>query len=168
MKKTILSLLLLFLIGYGFFLNPSEALAGESYTTTAPILDTAEKFFISLKQRQYSVVWDLLSTKSHKTIINDIYKASKKLGENLEKTTIKNDFKKRGVHSNSYWDAILTEFDPDIILEDSRWEMGPVNKDKAEIILLHKKSKNPAILQMFKENEGWKVGFSESFKDVRF
>lgn len=158
MNKFLSLFFLLFLIICGLLLNPYEAPAKDSYATTAPILDTAEKFFISLKQRQYGVVWEMLSTKSHNTIVNDIYKASKKLGEHLEKTTIQD-----AGGGSHFWDAVLSEFDPDMILEESSWEMGPVKKNKAEIIILYKTSKNPVILQMFKEKGGWKVGFTETF-----
>ena len=163
MKKTILPFFLLLFIGYGLFLHPSESPAGETYKTTAAILETAEMFFVSLKERKYGTVWALLSEKSCRTIITDIYKASKENGENLQKEDIKSDFDKKGIISNTYWDSFLHDFDPDMVLEESRWEMGPVNKDKAEIIILHKKSEHPAILQMFKENGVWKVGFSETF-----
>jgi hypothetical protein len=168
MKKTILPFFLLFFIGYGFFFHPSESPAGESYKTTATILDAAEMFFISLKEKKYGTVWALLSEESCKTIITDIYKASKENGEDLQKGDIKSDFAKKGIIFNAYWDSFLQDFDPDMVLEESSWEMGPVNKDKAEVIILHKKSEHPAILQMFKENGVWKVGFSETFRVRKF
>jgi regulatory protein YycI of two-component signal transduction system YycFG len=168
MKKIIISFFLLFFIGYGFFFYPSESHAEENYKTTAAILDTAEMFFISLKEKKYGMVWALLSEKSCRTIITDIYKASKENGEDLKKEDIKSDFDKKGIISNTYWDSFLQDFDPDMVLEESSWEMGPVNKDKAKIIILHKKSEHPAILQMFKENGVWKFGFSETFGVRKF
>ncbi len=168
MKKTIISFFLLFFIGYGLFFHPSESPAEESYKTTAAILDTAETFFISLKEKKYGTVWALMSEKSCRTIINAIYTASEKNGEDLQKEDIKRDFDKKGIIFNTYWDSFLQDFDPDMVLEESSWEMGPVNKDKAEVVILHKKSEHPAILQMFKENGVWKVGFSETFGVRKF
>ena len=168
MYKLILFLFVFLITGCALFPGSAKVPAIDSYAAIAPVLDSAETFFISLKDRKYGAAWDLLSKRSRKTIITAIYKASKKNGEDLQQENIENDFKKQGIISNAYWDAFLKNFDPDMVLEESRWDMGPVNKDKAEIIIIHKKSNHPAILQMFKENEIWKVGFSESFKNIRF
>lgn len=168
MKKTIAALILLLFISYGLFLNPHEAPAADTFKVTASILDSAESFFISLKKRNYGAVWDSLSAKSQRTIIDNVFKASKKAGEDLKKSFIKNDFKEKGTLFITYWDALLTEFDPDMVLEESRWEMGRIDSNSAEIIILHKKSERPAILQMFRENGVWKVGFRESFDTGRF
>ena len=150
------------------FPGSAKVSAIDSYAAIAPVLDSAETFFISLKDRKYGAAWDLLSKRSRKTIITAIYKASKKNGEDLQQENIENDFKKQGIISNAYWDAFLKNFDPDMVLEESRWDMGPIDKDEAEIIILHKRSDFPARLKMFKENGSWKIGFSESFGTRRF
>jgi len=41
--------------------------------------------------------------------------------------------------------------------------MGAVKDKIALIILRYKKSKKPAILQMYKEEDTWKVGLEETF-----
>jgi hypothetical protein len=64
--------------------------------------------------------------------------------------------------AGAYWDNILAAFDPDIILEQSRWEMGKIKKDEAEIVLQYRKSVNPAILKLYREDSKWKVGWEES------
>ena len=163
MNKLPFLLFVFFLTGCALFPNSAEVPATDSYTLIAPVLDSAETFFISLKERKYGTAWDLLSERSQKRIINDVYKASKKDEAGLEEEAIKIYFEKRDLLFNSYWDAFLTEFDPDMVLKESHWKMGPVKKNEAEIIILHKTSKNPAIIRMFKENGLWKVGFSESF-----
>ncbi|MBP2684153.1 MAG: putative cytosolic protein, partial [Deltaproteobacteria bacterium] len=53
--------------------------------------------------------------------------------------------------------------DPDIALEHSRWEIGSVGKDRAEILLTHHGADHPARLQLFREDGGWKVGLVETF-----
>jgi hypothetical protein len=168
MNKFPLLFFVLLLAGYSFLFDPPMAPAQGNYETTAPILDSAETFFISLKKRNFGTVWDLLSAESHKTIINDIYKASKKSGENLHKEAIARDFDAKGELFTTFWDAFLREFDPEMALEHSRWEMGFIKKNKAEIIILYKKADRPAKLKMFKENGGWKVGFSETFGTRKF
>jgi hypothetical protein len=50
-----------------------------------------------------------------------------------------------------------------MVLEQSRWEMGFIKKNEAEIILMYKKSDRPTRLKMFKENDVWKVGLVETF-----
>ena len=158
----------LLLTGCAFLQNPAEDPVKENYAAMTPILNSAETFFTSLKERKYGTAWDLLSAESHNRIINDEYKARSKNRENIQEVAIKSDFETGGVFFNLYWDDVLKGFDPDMVLEESRWEMGFINKDEAEIIILHKGSDNPARLKMFKENETWKVGLTESFWARRF
>jgi ABC-type Fe3+-hydroxamate transport system substrate-binding protein len=131
--------------------------------TLALVLDSAEKFFISLEERKYTISWELLSEKSHDTIITDVYKNSKKMNKNIKREDIVNDFKRKGVMFKSYWNAFSGNFDSNIILEDSRWEIGYILEDKAEILITYKKSDQPARLKMLKENNAWKIGLVETF-----
>jgi len=127
------------------------------------VLDSAEKFFISLKAREYKHAWNLLSKKSQETIIKDIYKTSNEIGANTKIENIQLDFDNSGLISKNYWDAFLDTFDPNLILENSRWEIGFIKENKAEIIIKQKKSEEPARLKLFKENNKWKVGLVETF-----
>ena len=163
MNKLPFLFFVLFLTGCALFPNSAKVPATDSYVIMSPIVDSAETFFISLKKKKYGTAWDLLSAESHNRIINDEYKARRKNGENIQKVAIQSDFETGGVLFNLYWDDVLKVFDPDMVLEKSRWEMGSISKDEAEIIILYKKSEHPAILKMFKENEAWKVGLVESF-----
>ncbi len=104
-----------------------------------------------------------MSEESHEKIIDDVYKDSKKMGLGIEKKTIIKDFKSNGAMFSNYWIAFHNNFDPDMILEQSRWEMGFIKKNQAEIIITYKKSENPAILKMFKEGGMWRVGLVETF-----
>ena len=58
-------------------------------------------------------------------------------------------------------------FNPDFVLEESKWEMGKIEKDKAEIIIRYRKSEGPATLKMFKEEGKWVVGLEETFRSSR-
>ena len=163
MNRSPSTLLALFLICQAFLFISGETSAGDKHIDISRILDPAEKFFVSLKDRKYGTAWDLLSAESHSTIIDNVYNASRKDGSNIQKLDITRDFENRGIICNSYWNAFLETFDPDMVLKESRWEMGPIEKDEAEIIIMHRRSDFPARLRMFKENGTWKVGFSETF-----
>ena len=54
-------------------------------------------------------------------------------------------------------------FDPDDALERSRWEMGTVEEDRAEVLITHRGADRPAVLRMFREGGRWKVGLVETF-----
>ena len=127
------------------------------------VLDSAEKFFLSLRAKEYKTTWNLLSKKSQETIIKDVYKASNKIGAKTTKESIQQDFNNSGVISQNYWNAFLDTFDPNMILENSRWEIAFVKEYEAEITITHKKSGEPARLKIFKEDNIWKVGLVETF-----
>ena len=76
---------------------------------------------------------------------------------------VRGDFVAGGPIARDYWDAFLRRFDPDVALEQSRWEIGSVGKDRAEILLTHHGADHPATLKMFREDGGWKVGLVETF-----
>jgi hypothetical protein len=138
-------------------------LKAQENSSINSVLDTAERFFISLKTKEYKPAWNLLSKKSQETIIKDIYKASNEIGANTTIEDIQQDFDNSGLISKNYWDAFLDTFDPNLILENSRWEIGFIKENKAEIIIKQKKSEEPARLKLFKENNKWKVGLVETF-----
>ncbi len=158
----ILSVFFIIFIGCIIIFDAYIASASDSIETK-DIVDSAEKFFISLKKRDYKTAWELLSEESAETIINDIYEVSKKMGGEIKKEDITKDFNSNGEMFNSYWDNYLENFDPDMALEQSTWELGSVKENKVEILLLYKKSQNPARLKMFKQDGAWKVGLVETF-----
>ena len=124
------------------------------------VLSSAESFFKSLKKGNYSQTWSMLSDRSKETITDDIYKGT---NSEYSKQQIASDLKAGGMIAGSYWKGVLQSFDPTSVLEESKWEVGSVRPDKADLLITHRKSKNPAQLQMFKESGGWKVGLVESF-----
>lgn len=120
-----------------------------------------------MKEGNYSKTWSILSEKSKGTIIDDVHKATGKAGASYTKETIGKDFAGSGVLAVSYWKNYIDNFNPDLVLEESKWEMGKIDRNKTEIIIRHKKSGQPAILKMFKEDGVWKVGLEESFRTSR-
>jgi len=163
MKKLIATCLFIWLI-FGF---TSVCSSDDPGSELSSILYTAESLFKSMKGNNYTAVWGFLTIKSKNIIVKAVRKASAKAGVKYSEEQITHDFGIGGPLSRAYWDSYLSEFDPDMVLEHSRWDMGPVT-DKTAVILLHyQKSKKPAILQMYKENGTWKVGLEETFSPRR-
>jgi len=164
--KRILALLLIF---PALFLLFNDAAAGHSHDQMQQekILTAAENLFVFIKDKNYTAIWSALSKKSQAAIVKDVHKETKKAGFDSKKEDLINDFMTGGIIAKTYWDNFLFVFNPDTVLQECKWEMGKINQDEAEIILHHKKSEKPAILQMFKENNEWKVGLDESFSARR-
>lgn len=127
------------------------------------ILSAAENFFKAMRQKNYPLTWSTLSSSSRKKIIDDVADASKKAGVIYTKEQLLEDFETGGPNATAYWDSFLTAFDPDMVLEDSKWTMGKIKSREAQIVLLHNKSERPAVLKMFEEDGVWKFGLKESF-----
>jgi len=141
---------------------------GDQHNVAA-VLTTAESFFKSLKGKEYTKIWVLLSQKSQETIINEVFKeiikkkSSQTSIEEYSREQILADFKVGGPLSREYWNSFLEYFNPNLVLDQSKWDIGTVKKDKAEISIQYKKSEKPAILQMLNEQGAWKVGLVETF-----
>jgi len=136
-----------------------------------------------MKTRDYPAIFAVLSAKSRETIVAETTSALDTAAKQARREkpaaaetssapardpvpgpdTVRNDFIAGGPIARDYWDAFLSRFDPDIALEHSRWEMGPVGKDRAEILLTHHGAERPAVLKMFLEAGGWKAGLVETF-----
>ncbi|MBI5188644.1 MAG: hypothetical protein HZA07_06200 [Nitrospirae bacterium] len=129
----------------------------------AEVLDSAERFFINLKERKYTDAWNTLTEESRFTIIDDVYKSIKKAGGDIEKEIVATDFSNSGTIFKTYWDAFLDNFNPDLVLKESKWEIKDIENDKAIIILKYIKSEAIAELKLHKENGKWRVGLIESF-----
>lgn len=65
--------------------------------------------------------------------------------------------------AKAYWNSYLNAFDPDRVLEQSKWDIGAMKKDKAELNILYKKSAKPAVLLIYMEGNVWEVGLEETF-----
>lgn len=149
MKKK--SLILLFII-LPFLLIASDA-----------SVDNAESFFLSLKKRDYVSSFQLLTIKSRDTIVSEIVDSLNGKNLNFSKKDVYEDFEKGGELSRSYWDAFLRNFNPDLALNESKWNLLNCDENYCEISIHYKKSSRPAILKMYKQSNVWRVGLVESF-----
>jgi hypothetical protein len=145
-------------------LSYSELLAGPSAEEEINnILTSAESLFKAMQERQYKGIWQLITIKTRKSIVDAIYRELKKSGSGTLKENIEVDCQNGDALSRAYWDAYLSVFDPEMVLQNSKWSVGRIENSQAEINILFKKSANPAILKLFKENNSWKVGINETF-----
>jgi len=118
-----------------------------------------------MKARDYPAIFATLSAKSRETIVvktSAAIAAAKTASPGPD--AVRNDFVEGGPIAREYWDAFLRNFDPDAVLEHSRWEIGSVGKDRAEILLTQHGADHPAVLKMFLEDGDWKVGLVETFQ----
>lgn len=128
------------------------------------ILTATENLFQSMKARDYIAVWKCISFKTRESIVNDIRKAiKKKSGPEIQKDELRKDLSSGGAIAKEYWDSYLHVFDPDIVLQQCKWDIGKIEKDYAEVILQYKKSDKPAVLKIYREENAWRVGLEESF-----
>jgi hypothetical protein len=133
------------------------------------ILSSAESLFKLMKEKNYQKIWFYLSNTSRNSIINDTYKSIVKYekdrgnGVGHSREQLGHDFSTGGPVSQVYWKSYLEAFNPDIVLEQSRWEMGKIGQVKAYINVTYRKSARPAVIQMFKEDGYWRVGLIETF-----
>jgi len=136
-----------------------------------------------MKARDYPAIFAALSAKSRETIVAETasaFSAAAKPAPREKATSpdtpsapakisppdteaVRRDFVAGGPIAREYWDAFLRRFDPDAALEHSRWEIGSVGKDRAEILLTYRGADHPATLKMFREDGDWKVGLVETF-----
>ena len=162
---------------------PTRAASPEDHPAVPAILARAESLFQSMKNRDYPEIFAALSAKSQETIVTETSSAlvaaakqtppAKSTSADIpsepakasppDPEAVRRDFVAGGPIARDYWDAFLRRFDPDTALEHSRWEIGSVRKDRAELLLTHHGADHPATLKMFLEDGGWKVGLVETF-----
>ncbi|MBW6484679.1 MAG: hypothetical protein K0B01_00795 [Syntrophobacterales bacterium] len=139
------------------------AFAQTNGRETDAVLVAAETFFVKLKAKEYKTVWEFLTKKSQETIVKDTYKSFSKTVVKHSREEIAADFRRGEGVAGEYWQGYLSVFDPDLALNQSAWSIGTLRKERAEIRLLYKKAKEPAVLRMSMEKGRWKVGLVESF-----
>lgn len=148
------------LAGTLVFLDARTVFSGYTDGSEGLILDSAEIFFVSLKEKKYKDAWELLSERSHRTIINEVYNSVRDSGIEIKKANIVKDFDDNGIIFNNYWNSFMLNFDPDIVLNERVWEFEKIKPDSAVILL---KGSGITRLKMFREAGWWKVGFVETF-----
>jgi hypothetical protein len=141
--------------------------AGPTDTTIDAILDSAEALFRAMKVNDHKGIWSHLSEKSRTAIVNDSGKAiaaQAPADNRYSKEVLEKDFNSGGSIARYYWDAYLRNFNPDWLLEQSRWQMGEITTDAAEVLIRYRKGEGPVHLKMIRENGKWKVGLMETFR----
>lgn len=141
----------------------SSALHSSEYEVENEVLSAAEGFFIALKEKRFSDVWESLTDKSRDTIVTDVFNEINKTKTKIGKELVKEDFDNNGELFKLYWSAFLNNFDPDTVLEKSVWAIGKIKGDTATIVLKHKESEYNSEIKLYKEDGRWRLGLSESF-----
>jgi hypothetical protein len=150
-----------------FFILPGFVYEAQG-KDTLPVLEAAESLFKAMKTRNYPKTWDLLTLKSRESILDDVHKALAKEGANISRDDLRADFVSGGPYAKAYWGAYLDVFDPDSVLEHSKWDKVKTNTNDAEVVLHYRKSEHPATLKLFREDGAWKVGLEETFRPRRW
>lgn len=127
------------------------------------ILSAAESVFQAMQKGDYGRLWKGLTAESQRTIIRDVAKALDKSGAAQPEEAIRRDLDAGGEIARGYWTGYLSYFDPKTVLDESKWRLGEVKKDRAEIVLRYRKSQSDSILKLYREEGTWKVGLDESF-----
>jgi hypothetical protein len=135
----------------------------SEYEVENEVLSAAEGFFIALKENRFADAWESLTIKSRDTIVSEVFNEINKKEARIGKEVVKEDFYKNGELARLYWNAFLKNFDPDIILERSVWNIGKIKGDTAKIILKYEESEYNSELKLYKEDGRWHVGLVESF-----
>ena len=146
-----------------FLAFPAVVASAADPKETQEILDAAEAVFQNMAKRDFPALWLGLTAETRQGIIQSVRKAEGKIGRDHTEEQLLTAFKNGEAVAREYWEAYLLQFDPKTVLNESRWSMGPVVKNKAEIILRHQKSDHDAHLRMFREDGLWKVGLDETF-----
>jgi hypothetical protein len=155
-----LSIVIMLFVG---FAGQTALAAKTSQEDSALVLDAAESVFKNMAAGDWRALWSGLSDRTRNEIVNSVRKALSKEDRSVSNTDLFKDFASGGPIAGDYWKGYLSRFDPKSVLEESRWSMGEIKKNKAFIILRYRKSNHDALLQMFFEKGGWKVGLHETF-----
>lgn len=140
------------------------ALAGDLDKTLGDILSSAESCFIAMKNNDYRGIWGTISAASRKTIVDETRKSiARSGGKEIPEEEVRRDFAEGGPIARGYWIGFLEHFNPDLALEQSRWEKGSIGRDRAEILITFKSAEKPAIVKLYREEGSWKVGLVETF-----
>ncbi len=140
-----------------------RAFAQAANPVADEVLAAADKVFKDMKAKDYPAIWQGLTAKTRDEIVTSVRKEARKTGQEFTQEQLVADFTSGGPQAREYWDAYLEVFNPDMVLEDSAWSMGPVEKNVASVIIQYKKSDKPAIIILKREDNAWKVGLDETF-----
>jgi len=142
----------------------TQSLSPEAET----VLNAAEGVFKAMKARDYPAIWAGLTAKTRNEMVESVRKGAGKTGHEFTAAQLSNDFATGGPQAKAYWDSYLDVFNPDLVLEQSRWSLGSIKGDGATVIIQYRKSENPAILILKKEDGAWRLGLEETFGPRRW
>lgn len=159
--------------------TPTPAAAARDVDpAVGAVLSSAESFFRALKTRDATAAWSLITEKSRATIVEETTAAlaaapdaGPSRGRRPQpsapsppaRDAVARDFAEAGPIARAYWGGFTRRFDPDEALERSRWEIGTIDRDTAVVAITHRDSQKPAVVRMYREEGGWKVGLVETF-----
>ncbi|MDI9570370.1 MAG: hypothetical protein QM278_06575 [Pseudomonadota bacterium] len=149
-------------------LMPPWASAQPLNPETEAVLNAAEGVFKAMKARDFPAIWAGLTAKTKEEIVKSVLKGAAKTGYELTTAQLRNDFAVGGPQASAYWRAYLDIFDPDLVLEQSRWSLGSIKGAEARVIIHYRKSENPANLLLKKEDGAWRIGLEETFAPRRW
>ena len=141
----------------------SSDLHSSEYEVENEVLNAAEGFFLSLKEKRFADAWESLTSKSRDTIVSEVFNEINKKEARIGKEVVKEDFYKNGELARLYWNTFLKNFDPDIVLGQSIWSIGKIKGDTATIMLKYEESEYNSELKLYKEDGRWHFGLVESF-----
>ena len=127
------------------------------------VLTVAREFFGNIEEKKYSLLWDGITEKSRKAVVNLVYEEQPKTGNRLTRAAIRKDFENCSVLCKSFWKGYFSAFDAGLALNQSEWDIGTIKRSKAEVLITHRNAESPAKLKMVRESGEWKVGFTETF-----
>jgi len=159
----LLAVVLLVAAAVHFRLIPATAQSQSVSPAAEEVLGAAESVFKFMKAKDYPAIWQGLTVETKNEIVASVRKAVKKAGQEYTVEQLVQDFASGGPQAKAYWDAYLNVFNPDMVLEDCKWSMGPIEKNVAAVIVQYKKSDKPAILILKKEGGAWRLGLDETF-----
>lgn len=159
----LLAVVLLVAAAVHFRLIPATAQSQSVSPAAEEVLGAAESVFKFMKAKDYPAIWQGLTMETKNEIVASVRKAVKKVGQEYTVEQLVQDFASGGPQAKAYWDAYLNVFNPDMVLEDCKWSMGPIEKNVAAVIVQYKKSDKPAILILKKEGGAWRLGLDETF-----
>ncbi|MDO9558155.1 MAG: hypothetical protein Q7I89_00520 [Syntrophales bacterium] len=164
--KKMIAFALAIVVSLALFL--SLAIAKPPDDDVNAVLLSAESLFKAMKQKNYKEIWQYLSAESKRSTIKAVYKSLRESKAEIDREQIGADFTEGGELAKAYWNSYLNVFDPDTVLQQSKWDIGFIKKDSAEISILYRKSKHPAMLLLYREANAWKVGLEETFRSRRW
>jgi len=159
----LLAIVLLVAAAVHLRLIPATAQSQTLNPVAEEVLGAAESVFKSMKAKDYPAIWQGLTRETKNEIVASVRKGTKKAGQEYTAEKLAQDFASGGPQAKAYWDAYFNVFNPDMVLEDSKWSMGPIEKNVAAVIVQYKKSDKPAILILKKEGGAWRLGLDETF-----